>query len=80
MIEISLYDRFGWTPEDVDKMDYGRLQRMMLVLKQTELSTEAATATGAHAPSTSVDLGERVGQTTEQSNDRLRKTSEKRRR
>ena len=80
MIEISLYDRFGWTPEDVDKIDYGRLQRMMLVLKQMEMSEEAASATGAHAPSTNVDFGERVGVSPEDTNNKLKATKERRRR
>lgn len=49
LIEISLFDRFGWSPEDVDKIDYGRLQRIMVALKQMERSEEAIT-TGSSKP------------------------------
>lgn len=40
VIEISLYDRFHWTPEDVDNIEYKRLQRIMVTLKQMEISEE----------------------------------------
>ena len=61
MIEISLFDRFGWSPKDVDEIEYSRLQRIMVTLKQMEMSEEAARDTGHHAPSTNVDFGERIG-------------------
>lgn len=58
LIEISLFDRFGWNPDDVDKIDYGRLQRIMVALKQMERSEEAITA-GSSKPG--VDTGDRIG-------------------
>ena len=46
VIEISLFDRFGWSPKDLDDLDYNRLQRIMVVLNQMEKSEEAARAMG----------------------------------
>lgn len=56
LIEISLFDRFGWSPEDVDNIDYGRLQRIMVAMKQMERSENALTAT-----SSKLDPNTRVG-------------------
>jgi hypothetical protein len=58
LIEISLFDRFGWNPDDVDKIDYGRLQRIMVALKQMERSEEAITSGSSKA---GVDTGDRIG-------------------
>lgn len=38
VIEISLYDRFGWSPKDVDEIEYCRLQRILIALSQLEKS------------------------------------------
>lgn len=59
LIEISLYDRFGWTPEDVDKIDYGRLQRIMVALNQMEKS-EQGIREGGKVPSVQ-NSGQSIG-------------------
>jgi len=42
IIEISLFDKFGWTPEEVDRIPLKRLQKMFLVMNEKDSSTEVA--------------------------------------
>jgi predicted AAA+ superfamily ATPase len=58
LIEISLFDRFGWSPEDVDNIEYGRLQRIMVAMKQMERSEESLTNRSSQP---GVNTGERTG-------------------
>jgi hypothetical protein len=42
VIELSLIEKFGWTPEDINKMPYKKLQELFLVLNQREVSSNSA--------------------------------------
>lgn len=42
VIELSLMEKFGWTPDVIDAMDYKKIQEIFFTLNQREVSSEAA--------------------------------------
>lgn len=42
IIEISLMERFNWTPQQIDEIPIGRLQRIFAAMDQQGMSQAAA--------------------------------------
>ena len=42
LVEVGLMERFHWTPDQIDKVPFGKLQRIFIVLQQKEISQDAA--------------------------------------
>ena len=42
LVEIGLMERFHWTPEEIDRIPFGRLQKLFIVLQQKDASQKAA--------------------------------------
>jgi len=34
LVELSLMERFHWTPDQIDNLDVGRMQRLFFVMEQ----------------------------------------------
>ena len=51
LVEISLFEKFHWTPEDVDRIPMKRLQKIFVVMNQRDASSEEAMAMVASARS-----------------------------
>jgi hypothetical protein len=51
IIELSLMEKFGWTPEQIDAIPMKRLQRLFVVMNQRDASAEEAMANVAAAKS-----------------------------
>ena len=42
LIELGIYEKFGWTPDELDNVDLARMQRIFIAMQQREISrTEA---------------------------------------
>ena len=41
-IELSLMERFHWSPDIIDKISYKRLQKLFMAMNQREVSSDAA--------------------------------------
>jgi hypothetical protein len=48
LIEIGLMEKFGWTPNQIAEIPFGKLQRLFVVMEQKERSMEDAQAAKAH--------------------------------
>jgi len=42
IVELSLMEKFNWTPSEIDKIPYKKIQELFLVLNQREISSENA--------------------------------------
>jgi hypothetical protein len=42
LVDIGLMERFGWTPNQIDEIPLGRLQRIFVTMEQREQSKQAA--------------------------------------
>ncbi len=42
LVDIGLMERFGWTPNEIDEISLGRLQRIFVAMEQQEQSKQAA--------------------------------------
>lgn len=42
LIELSLIEKFGWTPKQIDEIPIGKLQRLFAVMEQRDQSIDAA--------------------------------------
>jgi len=48
IIELSLMEKFGWTPREIDEIPFGKMQRLFTVMEQRESSIENAQQAKAH--------------------------------
>ena len=42
IVELSLMEKFNWTPNVIDEMSYKKIQELFLVMNQREISSESA--------------------------------------
>ena len=42
LVEVGLMERFHWTPEEIDRIPFGRLQKIFIVLQQKDVSQKDA--------------------------------------
>ena len=42
LVELGLMEKFGWTPNEIAEIPYGKLQRLFIVMNQRDQSKEAA--------------------------------------
>jgi hypothetical protein len=48
LVELGLMEKFHWTPEQIDRIPFGRLQKIFLVMNQKEQSQVSANEMKAH--------------------------------
>jgi len=44
IVELGLMEKFHWTPQEIDQIPVGKLQRLFVVMNQRDVSHEAAQA------------------------------------
>ena len=49
LIEIGLMEKFGWTPNQIDAISFGKLQRIFVSMEQKDRSIEDAQSAKAHS-------------------------------
>jgi len=42
IVELSLMEKFNWTPNDIEEIPYKKIQELFLILNQREISSENA--------------------------------------